>query len=166
MDFDFDKTSSVTRFGHGPGEEDITIDYIDNRRFEVRGKNISGPMIVAMDDSLEPDVPMGARLLVNEQHNTVDKKGCYVFRKSDGGEGFDIALIEPLKEGSYRYIYDKTKPQILADLSGMELVGPVWEIQVLVEIDEYETPANGSIRFDKNARKKVRLWFPIRTDYA
>lgn len=46
----------------------------------------------------------------------------------------------------------------------MELVGRVWEIQMLTEIDEFKTAANGSVRFNKAVRKKVKLWFPIWTD--
>lgn len=63
MDKDFETVNTTTRFGHGPDEEDITIDYFDEKRFEVRGKNIAGPLIVALDSSLDPDVPKGARLL-------------------------------------------------------------------------------------------------------
>ena len=54
--------------------------------------------------------------------------------------------------------------KIRSDLSGMELIGRVWEIQMLTEIDEFKTAANGSVRFNKAARKKVKLWFPIWTD--
>ena len=164
MDKDFETVNTTTRFGHGPDEEDITIDYFDEKRFEVRGKNIAGPMIVALDGSLAPEVPKGARLLVNERQTEVNKRGIYVFRKANGGKGFDIAIVEPLEDGTFRYVYDKANPQILSDLSGMELVGRVWEIQMLTEIDEYQTAANGSVRFNKDARKKVKLWFPVRTD--
>lgn len=163
MDKDFETVSTTTRFGHGPGEEDITIDHFDNRRFEVRGKNIAGPMIVAMDASLDPDVPKGSRLLVNERQTEVNERGIYVFR-NNGCKGFDIAIVEPLEDGTFRYVYDKANPQIRSDLSGMELIGRVWEIQMLTEIDEFKTAANGSVRFNKAARKKVKLWFPIWTD--
>lgn len=163
MDKDFETVSTTTRFGHGPGEEDITIDHFDNRRFEVRGKNIAGPMIVAMDASLDPDVPKGSRLLVNERQTEVNERGIYVLR-NNGCKGFDIAIVEPLEDGTFRYVYDKANPQIRSDLSGMELVGRVWEIQMLTEIDEFKTAANGSVRFNKAVRKKVKLWFPIWTD--
>ena len=145
-------------------EEDITIDYFDEKRFEVRGKNIAGPLIVALDSSLDPDVPKGARLLVNERQTEVNKRGIYVFRRANRSKGFDIAIVEPLGDGSFRYVYDKANPQILSDLSGMELVGRVWEIQMLTEIDEFKTAANGSVRFNKAERKKVKLWFPIWTE--
>ena len=163
MDKNFETVSTTTRFGHGPDEEDITIDYFDEKRFEVHGKNIAGPMIVALDGSLAPEVPKGARLLVNERHTEVNERGIYVFR-NNVCKGFDIAIIEPLEDGAFRYVYDNANPQIHSDLSGMELVGRVWEIQMLTEIDEYQTAANGSVRFNKAERKKIKLWFPIWTD--
>lgn len=79
-----EKVYSSTRFGCEPGEEDITINYFGNRRFEVRGKDIAGPLIFATDDSLDPDVPKGAKLLVNERQTTVDSGGYYVFRNANG----------------------------------------------------------------------------------
>lgn len=63
MDKDFETVNTTTRFAHGPGTEDITIDYFDEKRFEVRGKNIAGPLIIAMDASLDPDVPKGGKTL-------------------------------------------------------------------------------------------------------
>lgn len=42
MDKDFETVSTTTRFGHGPGEEDITIDHFDNRRFEVVARTSPG----------------------------------------------------------------------------------------------------------------------------
>lgn len=56
-------------------------------------------MIFATDDLLELEVPKGARLLVNEKKTKVDENGCYVFRKTDGGAGFDIAIVELLDDG-------------------------------------------------------------------
>lgn len=92
------KGTSVTRFGYGPDDEDITIHFYEGQgRFEVKNKDIAGPMIFATDDLLEPEVPKGARLLVNEKKTKVDKNGCYVFRKTDGGAGFDIAIVEPAR---------------------------------------------------------------------
>ena len=129
MDKDFETVNTTTRFGHGPDEEDITIDYFDEKRFEVRGKNIAGPLIVALDSSLDPDVPKGARLLVNERQTEVNKRGIYVFRRANRSKGFDIAIVEPLGDGSFRYEYDKANPQILSDLSGMELVGSLVPLQ-------------------------------------
>lgn len=77
--------TSVTRFGCGPDDEDITIHFYESQgRFEVQNKDIAGPMIFATDDLLEPEVPKGARLLVNEKKTKVDENGCYVFRKTDG----------------------------------------------------------------------------------
>lgn len=84
---------SSTRFGCEPGEEDITINYFGKRSFEVQGKNIARPLIFAADNALDPDVPKGAMLLVNERQTTVDKSGYYVFRSSDSGNSFDIALM-------------------------------------------------------------------------
>ena len=163
MDKEYETVNTTTRFAHGPGTEDITIDYFDEKRFEVRGKNIAGPLIIAMDASLDPEVPKGARLLVNARQTEVDKRGIYVFRRTNRSKGFDIAIVEPLEDGTLRYVYDKANPEILKNLSGLELVGHVWEIQMLTEIDEYQTAANGSVRFNKDARKKVKLWFPIWT---
>lgn len=163
MDKEYETVNTTTRFAHGSGTEDITIDYFDEKRFEVRGKNIAGPLIIAMDASLDPDVPKGARLLVNERQTEVNKRGIYVFRRANRSKGFDIAIVEPLEDGTFRYVYDKANPEILKNLSGLELVGHVWEIQMLTEIDEYQTAANGSVRFNKDARKKVKLWFPIWT---
>ena len=159
------KGTSVTRFGYGPDDEDITIHFYEGQgRFEVKNKDIAGPMIFATDDLLEPEVPKGARLLVNEKKTKVDKNGCYVFRKTDGGAGFDIAIVEPLEDGTLRYVYDKANPEILKNLSGLELVGRVWEIQMLTEIDEFVVPANSGKLFNKDARKKVKLGFLIWTD--
>lgn len=163
MDKEYETVNTTTRFAHGPGTEDITIDYFDEKRFEVRGKNIAGPLIIAMDASLDPEVPKGARLLVNARQTEVNKRGIYVFRRTNRSKGFDIAIVEPLEDGTLRYVYDKANPEILKNLSGLELVGHVWEIQMLTEIDEYQTAANGSVRFNKDARKKVKLWFPIWT---
>lgn len=163
MDKEYETVNTTTRFAHGPGTEDITIDYFDEKRFEVRGKNIAGPLIIAMDASLDPKVPKGARLLVNARQTEVNKRGIYVFRRTNRSKGFDIAIVEPLEDGTLRYVYDKANPEILKNLSGLELVGHVWEIQMLTEIDEYQTAANGSVRFNKDARKKVKLWFPIWT---
>lgn len=164
MDKDFETVNTTTRFAHGPGTEDITINYFDERRFEVRGKNIAGPLIIAMDASLDPEVPKGARLLVNARQTEVNKRGIYVFRRANRSKGFDIAIVEPLEDGTLRYVYDKANPEILKNFSGLELVGRVWEIQMLTEIDEYQTAANGSVRFNKAERKKVKLWFPVQTD--
>lgn len=86
-----------------------------------------------------------------------------MFRRANRNKGFDIAIVEPLEDGTFRYVYDKANPEILKNLSGLELVGHVWEIQMLTEIDEYQTAANGSVRFNKADRKKVKLWFPILT---
>lgn len=164
MDKEYETVNTTTRFAHGPGTEDITIDYFDEKRFEVRGKNIAGPLIIAMDASLDPEVPKGARLLVNARQTEVNKRGIYVFRRANRSKGFDIAIVEPLEDGTFRYVYDKANPEILKNFSGLELVGRVWEIQMLTEIDEYQTAANGSVRFSKDARKKVKLWFPIWTE--
>lgn len=164
MDKEYETVNTTTRFAHGPGTEDITIDYFDEKRFEVRGKNIAGPLIIAMDASLDPEVPKGARLLVNARQTEVNKRGIYVFRRTNRSKGFDIAIVEPLEDGTLRYVYDKANPEILKNFSGIELVGRVWEIQMLTEIDEYQTAANGSVRFSKDARKKVKLWFPIWTE--
>lgn len=164
MDKEYETVNTTTRFAHGSGTEDITIDYFDEKRFEVRGKNIAGPLIIAMDASLDPEVPKGARLLVNARQTEVNKRGIYVFRRANRSKGFDIAIVEPLEDGSFRYVCDKANPEILKNFSGIELVGRVWEIQMLTEIDEYQTAANGSVRFSKDARKKVKLWFPIWTE--
>lgn len=161
MDKEFETVNTTTRFAHGPGTEDITIDYFDEKRFEVRGKDIAGPLIIAMDASLDPDVPKGARLLVNARQTEVNKRGIYVFRRANRCKGFDIAIVEPLEDGTFRYVYDKANPEILKNFSGLELVGRVWEIQMLMEIDEFVVPANSGKLFNKDARKKVKLWFPI-----
>lgn len=112
---------------------------------------------------LDPDLPKETRLLANGRQTEVNKHGIYVFRRANRSKGFDIAIVEPLEDGTFRYVYDKANPEILKNLSGLELVGHVWEIQMLTEIDEYQTAANGSVRFNKADRKKVKLWFPILT---
>ena len=101
---------------------------------------------------------------MNARQTEVNKRGIYVFRRANRCKGFDIAIVEPLEDGTFRYVYDKANPEILKNFSGLELVGRVWEIQMLTEIDEYQTAANGSVRFSKDARKKVKLWFPIWTE--
>lgn len=83
MDKVFEPVNTTTRFARGPRTEDITTDYFDKKRFEVRGKNSAGPLLIAMDDSLDPDVPKGARLLVNERQTEVNKHGIYVFRRDN-----------------------------------------------------------------------------------
>ena len=164
MDKDFEPVNTTTRFARGPGTEDITIDYFDKKRFEVRGKNSARPLLIAMDDSLDPDVPKGARLLVNERQTEVNKRGIYVFQRDNRSKGFDIAIVEPLEDGTFRYVYDKANPEMLKNLSGLELVGRVWEIQMLTEINEFVVPANSGKLFNKDARKKVKLGFLIWTD--
>ena len=164
MDKEYETVNTTTRFAHGSGTEDITIDYFDEKRFEVRGKNIAGPLIIAMDASLDPEVPKGARLLVNARQTEVNKRGIYVFRRANRSKGFDIAIVEPLEDGTLRYVYDKANPEILKNLSGLELVGRVWEIQMLTEIDEFVVPSNSGKLFNKDACKKVKLWFPIWTE--
>lgn len=158
------KGTSVTRFGYGPDDEDITIHfYEDQGRFEVKNKDIAGPMIFATDDLLEPEVPKGARLLVNEKKTKVDKNGCYVFRKTDGGAGFDIAIVELLDDGAYRYTYDNKKPEIRSDLSGLELIGQVWEAQTKVEIADGGAVGDGKLVPPKDPNKKFNMWFPFWT---
>ena len=83
MDKEYETVNTTTRFAHGSGTEDITIDYFDEKRFEVRGKNIAGPLIIAMDASLDPEVPKGARLLVNARQTEVNNRGIYVFRRDN-----------------------------------------------------------------------------------
>ena len=118
------KGTSVTRFGCGPDDEDITIHFYESQgRFEVKNKDIAGSMIFATDDLLEPEVPKGARLLVNEKKTKVDENGCCVFRKTDGCEGFDIAIVKLLDDGADRYTYDNKKPEIRSDLPELELIG-------------------------------------------
>lgn len=89
-----------------------------------------------------------------------------MFRRANRSKGFDIAIVEPLEDGTFRYVYDKANPEIFKNFSGLELVGRVWEIQMLTEIDEFKTAANGSVLCNKDARKKVKLWFPICTEDA
>lgn len=118
------KGTSVTRFGCGPDDEDITIHFYESQgRFEVKNKGIAGPMIFATDDLLEPEVPKSSRLLVNKKKTKVDENGCYVFCKTDGCEGFDIAIVKLLDDGAYRYTYDNKKPEIRSDLPELELIG-------------------------------------------
>lgn len=81
-----------------------------------------------------------------------------MFWRANRSKGFDI-----LVDGTFRYVYDKANPEILKNLSGLELVGRVWEIQMLTEIDEFKTATNGSVRFNKADQKKIKLWFPIWT---
>lgn len=156
--------TSVTRFGCGPDDEDITIHFYESQgRFEVQNKDIAGPMIFAMDDLLEPEVPKGARLLVNEKKTKVDENGCYVFRKTDGSEGFDIAIVELLDDGAYRYTYDSKKSEIRSDLSELELIGQVWEAQTMVEIADGGTVGDGKLVPPKDPNKKFKVWFPFWT---
>lgn len=158
------KGTSVTRSGCGPDDEDITIHFYESQgRFEVQNKDIAGPMIFATDDLLEPEVPKGARLLVNEKKTKVDENGCYVFRKTDGSEGFDIAIVELLDDGAYRYTYDSKKSEIRSDLSELELIGQVWEAQTMVEIADGGTIGNGKLVPPKDPNEKFKVWFPFWT---
>ena len=144
------KGTSVTRFGYGPDDEDITIHFYEGQgRFEVKNKDIAGPMIFATDDLLEPEVPKGARLLVNEKKTKVDENGCYVFRRID--------------DGTYRYTYANKKPEIRSDLSGLELIGQVWEAQTMVEIADGGTVGDGKLVPPKDPNKKFKVWFPFWT---
>lgn len=124
---------------------------------------IDGPMIFATDNWLEPEVPKGARLLVNEKKTKVDENGCYVFRKTDGSEGFDIAIVELLDDGAYRYTYDSKKPEIRSDLSELELIGQVWKAQTMVEIADEGTIGDGKLVPPKDPNKKFKVWFPFWT---
>lgn len=83
---------------------------------------------------------------------------------ANGGNSFDIALVEPLEDGTYRYVFDRKNPQILSDLSDLSPVGRVCEVQTQIEIEEFETPANSGLSFDEKARKKVQVWWPIWTE--
>lgn len=112
---------------------------------------------------LDPDFPKETRLLANGRQTEVNKRGI---RRANRSKGFDIAIVEPLEDGTFRYVYDKANPEMLKNFSGLELVGRVWQIQMLSEIDEYQTAANGSVLCNKDARKKVKLWFPICTEDA
>ena len=87
-----------------------------------------------------------------------------MFQRDNRSKGFDIAIVEPLEDGTFRYVYDKANPEMLKNLSGLELVGRVWEIQMLTEIYEFVVPANSGKLFNKDARKKVKLGFLIWTD--
>lgn len=72
--------------------------------------------------------------------------------------------MEHLEDGTYRYTSDKAHPQILTDLSQLNLVGRVWEIQVLVEIDQYDMSDNGKVDLSKESAQKVKVWWPVWTD--
>ena len=58
---------------------------------------------------------------MNERQTEVNKRGIYVFRNNEG-KGFDIAIVEPLENGTFRYLYNKAIPQILSDHSRMILL--------------------------------------------
>ena len=124
-------------------------------------------MIFATDDLLEPEVPKSSRLLVNEKKTKVDENGCYVFRKTDGCEGFDIAIaiaiVKLLDDGAYRYTYDNKKPEIRSDLPELELIGQVWEAQTMVEIADGGTVGNRKLVPPKDPNKKFKVWLPFWT---
>lgn len=124
---------------------------------------IDGPMIFATDNWLEPEVPKGARLLVNEKKTKVDENGCYVFRRIDGSKRCDIAIVELLDDGTYRYTYANKKPEIRSDLSELELIGQVWEAQTMVEIADGGTIGNGKLVPPKDPNEKFKVWFPFWT---
>ena len=87
------KGTSVTRFGNGPDDEDITIHFYESLgRFEVKNKDITGPMIFATDDLLEPEVPKGARLLVNEKKTTIDENGATFSVKPTAAKALTLPL--------------------------------------------------------------------------
>lgn len=155
------KKTFTTRFAAGPDDEDITIEYYD-KEFEVKDKGVAGPIIYATDGKLDPEIPQGAKLLVNA-NAAIDKDGFYVFRDT-GTQTFDIAIVEHLDNSTYRYTSDKAHPQILTDLSQLNLVGRVWEIQVLVEIDHYDMSDRGTVDLSKEAAQKVKVWWPAWTD--
>lgn len=129
----------------------------------MKNKGISGPMIFATEDLLKPDVPKGARLLVTENKTAIDENSCYVFHKANGNKGFDIAIVELLDDGVYRYTYDNKKPEIRSDLSGLELIGQVWEAQTKVEIADGGTVGDGKLVPPKDPNKKFNMWFPFWT---
>lgn len=157
------RISSTTRFAQGNDDEDITIDYFE-KRFEVRGKGIAGPIILATDAKLAPEIPEGSRLLVNANNTVVEHSGCFVLRKPD--QSYDIALIERGSDGTYRYTSDKDHPEILSDLSSLDFVGRVWEAQALTPIRELGTVGDGWTRqkFEEEPEKIVMMWFPLWTD--
>lgn len=69
----------TTRFGRHIGEEDITIEFsADGHAFSVKGKNIGGRIVKAMDDALVPEIPKGS-LLVDEKTTSIEKDGLFVF---------------------------------------------------------------------------------------
>ncbi len=155
------KKTFTTRFGAGPDDEDITIEYYD-KEFEVKGIDVAGPIIYATDGKLDPETPQGAKLLVNA-NAAIDRDGFYVFRDT-GTQAFDIAIVEHLEDGTHRYTSDKAHPQIITNLSQLNLVGRVWEIQILVEIDHYDMADNGTVDLSKKSAQKAKVWWPVWTD--
>ena len=157
--------SKTTRFDYGPNDEDITIIYRDSdKEFEVQDKGITGPILHAMDDAFDPEIPQGARLLVDANTASVDKPGFYVFRKSGSERSFDIAFVQKLDDGSYRYALDKEHPEILADLNNRQLVGRVWEAQIIVEIKDGGTVGDNWTPHDSSQEDKFfKVWWPLWT---
>lgn len=154
--------SKTTRFGQGPNDEDITIIYRDND-FEVQDKGIAGPIIPVPDGTFAPEIPLGARLLVDANIPAVDKPGFYVFRKA-GSSKYDIVFVQPLEDGSYRFVPNKEHSEILADLRDRDLVGRVWEAQTIVEIKDGGTVGDGWTTHDSSLEDKYfKVWWPLWT---
>ena len=66
-------------------------------------------------------------------------------------------------DGVYRYTYDNKKPEIRSDLSGLELIGQVWEAQTKVEIADGGAVGDGKLVPPKDPNKKFNMWFPFWT---
>lgn len=151
----------TTRFGRHRGEEDITIEFsADGHAFSVKGKNIGGRIVQAMDDALAPEIPKGSLLLVDEKTTSIEKDGLFVFDQSVLG-GCDIAFVEKLKDGRYRYTSDYKAPKILSDLSSLKLIGRVWEVEGRVPFKTLsgEKTEDGGIKVREV--KVSMIWLPI-----
>ena len=127
---------SISYFGEDGQTTKVVFD--SKNRFHVDGGTIAGPVITSGDGALAPEVPEGAVLLVDENTARYDGDGLYVFRKPELSPRVDIATLEKLPDGRYRYVSDKKAPETLADLGGLEFVGKVYDVMVRRFIPEFK----------------------------
>lgn len=121
------------------GDGKININFTEDNGFFVENTNVSGIVLEATDDLLEPDVPKTSKVLVNTNVDYFNGNGLYVFRNPMNPESFDIAFLRQLEDGRYEYVYDRHQPQIIPSLSGLSFIGRVWDLMVPCEVEQYET---------------------------
>ena len=80
--------------------------------------------VFATDDGLRPDVVKGTLVLADESVTAYNGKGCYLVRTGNGrASKLEIAIIQALDDGSFLYTADKSRPETLANLRAVTIVG-------------------------------------------